>query len=83
MTTLERIISTRKLWTVTVDGVEPPSNDKLQFWCQRYSDAEIEHALLRATRKVSKGDVLSVTSEVERYMSGVLRHEAEKRCEVA
>jgi hypothetical protein len=79
MTMLERIIGIRKAWGIVVEGVEAPSNDKLHFWCVRYTDKEIEHAFLRVSRKVERGDVLRTTAEVERYMSGVLRHEADKQ----
>jgi hypothetical protein len=74
----ERMMRVHKLWAMAADGVEPPSDDKVEFWCHRYSDAEIEHALSRAVKKLRKGTVVRSTSEVERYVSGVLRHEAEK-----
>jgi hypothetical protein len=76
---VERIIGVINLWNIAVAGVKPPSNDRLQFWCQKYSDAEIEHAFVRVSRKLHRGDVLKTTPDVERYVSGVLFHEAQKR----
>jgi hypothetical protein len=73
----ERVATIRGAWQAVFE-VEPPHPDRLNYWCQRYSDTAIEHALARAVKKLQKGDVRKLSGDIERYVSGVLRHEAEK-----
>jgi hypothetical protein len=63
---------------MAVVGVPLPSDDKLLYWCGRYGEAEIEHGMMRASAKLHKGGLLPTTSECERYISGVMSHEAQK-----
>jgi len=75
---LSRIEYLQKLWGIAVSGIPAPDNTRLLQWCGTFSDSEIEHALVRASNKVRKGDVVRTTEAVSRYVAGVLRNEAGK-----
>lgn len=75
---LERVADVKTLWTMALATVPLPSDDKLLYWCGRYGEAEIEHGVMRASAKLHKGGLLPTTSECEKYVSGVMSHEAQK-----
>jgi hypothetical protein len=75
---LTRIEETRSLWTIATKGVPQPDDDKLMYWCGRFSESEIEHAMMRLSAKLHKAHVMRQTDQCVRYVSGVLNHEADK-----
>jgi hypothetical protein len=75
---MTRVEEVRQLWTVATRGVPLPDDDKLMYWCGRFSETEIEHAMMRLSAKLHKTDVMRSTEQCIRYASGVLKHEAEK-----
>jgi hypothetical protein len=75
---MTRVEEVRQLWTVATRGVPLPDDDKLMYWCGRFSETEIEHAMLRLSGRLHKGAVLRETGECARYFAGVLNAESEK-----
>jgi hypothetical protein len=75
---IDRVGDVRKLWAMAIGSISEPSMDKLLHWCATYSESEIEHAFVRASNKLHKGDIVRSTCEVERYISGVMYNEAQQ-----
>jgi hypothetical protein len=75
---IDRVGDVRKLWTMAIGSTSEPSMDKLLHWCATYSESEIEHAFVRASNKLHKGDIVRSTSEIERYISGVMYNETQQ-----
>jgi len=75
---LLRIEELKKLWAIATREVPPPDDDRLMNWCGRFSETEVEHAMLRLSSMLHKGKVARVTSECSRYVGGVLNAEATK-----
>lgn len=75
---IDRVDDVQKLWMMAIGDIAQPSMDKILHWCGTYSESEIEHGFIRASNKLHKRDIVRVTGEVERYISGVLYHEAQQ-----
>lgn len=71
MSLLQRIESTRTTWALLMPNISPPTDTWLAKWTAGYSEAAIERALLRTSRKFRDG----VAPELaHRYTSATLRH---------
>jgi len=75
---IDRVGDVQKLWAMAIGSIPGPSMDKMLHWCGTYSESEIEHAFVRVSNKLHKGDIIRTTGEVERYLSGVMYHEAQQ-----
>ena len=75
---LDRVGYVTNLWTLAIGDVPLPTDNKILQWCATYSESEVEHGMMRASNKLHKGDIARSTSEVERYISGVMSNEAQK-----
>jgi hypothetical protein len=75
---LEKIEGVQKLWSIAVAGVPLPSDDKILHWLATYSQTEVEHAMMRVASKLHKGGLVKTTPECEKYISGVMRHQADQ-----
>ena len=75
---LERVEDVRQLWTLAIGDIPLPTNDKMMHWCGTYSETEIEHGFIRASNKLHKGGIIRTTDEIQKYISGVMYHEAQK-----
>lgn len=75
---IDRVGDVQKLWVMAIGSIVEPSMDKMLHWCATYSQSEIEHAFVRASNKLHKGDIIRTTGEVERYISGVMYNESQQ-----
>jgi len=75
---IDRVGDVQKLWMMAIGSIPEPSMDKMLHWCGTYGESVIEHAFVRASNKLHKGDIVRSTGEVERYISGVMYNEAQQ-----
>jgi hypothetical protein len=77
-TMVDRLDGLRKLWAAVVPGLDPPEDSRLVKWLGIYSDSELEYAFVRVNTQLRRGRVIRETSQVARYVAGVLANEAQK-----
>jgi hypothetical protein len=80
MTILKRIEDAKKLWNILMPHIPPPADGILAAWITRFPETAVEAGLVRGSKKFSirKMEFAPVDAEhVHRYISGVIRNEAE------
>jgi hypothetical protein len=71
MKALERIDAFKRLWSIAIPRLKPPSDEQILRWCVRFSDEVLEYALGRLQAKVRRGEI-SAEDNAGRYMSAVM-----------
>jgi hypothetical protein len=69
MSTMDRIANAQGLWTLLLPDFPRPEPRQFHLWVGRFTDPQIERALLRASRKFAGHPR---ETEPGRYVTGVL-----------
>jgi len=71
MNLITRIENTRTAWALLMPTISPPTETWLAKWCAGHTDAAIERAILRTSRKFRDGTTPELA---HRYASATLHH---------
>lgn len=73
MRLLERIESTKKLWSMVCPGIDLPSDTWIAKWCTDHPDSIIEAGVTRVGQKFASDSVVDGT-RAHRYATSVFRN---------
>src|ERR1700756_2829281 len=73
---LEKIEPVKRLWQTMLPSIPVPDVQQFVFWIEKYNDADITHAVVRAAKKHRRGELVPETREAVRYVSGILLNQA-------
>lgn len=76
MTLLERVGYTKQVWMMAMPNVVAPSDEFLIKLCGCYTEPEIEHAVIRTSKKFHGQTLEPIV--LHRYCAGVLRNERKR-----
>jgi hypothetical protein len=79
MRILRRIEDAKKLWSILMPHIQPPADAVFGAWATRFPESAIEAALIRGSKKFAarKVDASFDSTHAHKYVSGVIKHEAE------
>lgn len=81
---IERLNNAARLWRITMPHIPNPDDRQFIRWLDRFDDALVERAILRASRRFSPERMTSrITSDsVHKFVTGLmlnLQHEADAK----
>lgn len=70
MMTMERVTNAQQLWNAVLPECPAPQPRQLVLWASRFTDKQLERAIVRSSRRFQNGDTEPET--IYRYTTGVL-----------
>jgi hypothetical protein len=69
---IERSNNAEKLWAALLPHVSAPEQRQFVVWANRFSDPQIERALMRTHRKFAPSAPRQDASTIHKYVTGLL-----------